>query len=270
MTWWNNLCQVVGDFLLGWSLALHSDATLSIVALVSAAVFTVIRWATANQDRLRRAAADRKQLKRLIREAKGRNDRDALARYRITLGMIRRMSLISEIVPTFVAIVAIAVFVSWAARRLEFHPPRGGEPIWLEVITPVASAGQFIHLVPEEGIASDGWIKQIALADEPGGRRGMAAWNLTANRRETPYRLTVRYGRQNLQHELLVGSRRYSPAIVQHSREVTSRLRYEPVQLFGWVPGLPAIGIPAWLAAYLLLTCPLTFLLRFLLRFARV
>ena len=42
IAWWNHFCQVVGDALLGWLIRLHSDATLLVLALLSAVVFSKI------------------------------------------------------------------------------------------------------------------------------------------------------------------------------------------------------------------------------------
>ncbi len=266
MTQWNKFCQVVGDSLLGWSLRLPTDLTLLVLAGITAILLTLIRWATSDQDCLRRAHADKRQLRRLIREAKSRADSDAVARYRATLGLIRRRLLISEIVPLLVAIGPIAGLVTWCGQRLEFQPPRPGQTIQFELTTPAADAGKLVHLVPDRGITSDGWVKEIEPIADPRGRCGRAAWEIAAAPREIAYPLTVRYGGKTLHHDLRVGAQTYSPAVVIHEHEVTSRLRYEPIRLFGWLPGLTAIGLPPWMTAYLLLTLPLVFLLRRFLR----
>ena len=51
-----------------------------------------------------------------------------------------------------------------------------------------------------------------------------------------------------------------------HGKKVVSQLQYEPVKLFGLLPGMPSAHLPPWLVAYLVLTIPLLFALRALLR----
>ncbi len=263
---WNHLCQMVGDALLGWSLWLPSDLTLVIVAVLSAAVFALIRLATTNQDRLRRAAADKRQLRRLIHEARRRKDRDAVARHHATMGQIGLLTLGAEMGPLLAVLGPIALLATWCALRLEFHPPREGQPIKLAVYTPVSAAGKLIHLVPEDGITADGWIKRIEAVTDDGPAYGLAAWTLQAKTSQAPHRPTVRYQGESLQHELRVGSVTYAPSVVQHDGMVVSQFQYEPVKLLGRLPGIPAIGIPPWLTAYLVLTIPLVFVLRKLFR----
>jgi len=266
MQWWNAFCLAVGDPLLGWSLRLPSDATLLAVAVLSAVVFALARLATTNQDRLRRAAADKKRLKELIRVAKRSGDQDALARHRATQGQIGLMTLAAEIKPLLVAMAPIAILGTWCALRLEFHPPRADEPVEFAVYTPVSAAGALATLVPQAGVSCEGWIQRIEPVTDEGPPHGIAVWQIRAAARDEPYELTVRFGDKTLEHELLVGEPVYTPALAQQSETVITELRYRPLKLFGVVPGVAAIYFPPWLVGYLVLTIPLVFLLRRILK----
>ena len=139
--------------------------------------------------RLHRAAADKKRLRDLIREAKRRKDRDAVRRHRATLGQIGLLTLGAELRPLLAAIGPIALLATWCALRLEFHPPRDGEPVKLAVYTPVSATDKLIHLVPEEGLTADGWIKRVEAVTDNGPPYGLASWELKAQASEEPYRL---------------------------------------------------------------------------------
>ena len=67
---WNILSVRLFDVLLGWLLLLPRSIAVLAVGLTTAALLTLIRRWTTNQDRLRRASADMRRLKELKRAAK--------------------------------------------------------------------------------------------------------------------------------------------------------------------------------------------------------
>jgi uncharacterized membrane protein (DUF106 family) len=263
---WNNACLYLGDLLLGWSLGLPTDLTLFVVAVLSAAVLTLVRLGTTNQDRLRRVAADRKQLKQLMREAKSRRDREAVARHRRTTSMVTLIALKAEGLPLLVAILPIAVLATWAALRLDFHPPQAGKALELALYTPVSAEAELAHVVPLDGVESDGWVKRIDAVTDEGPPHGMAVWELAPAASPEPYELVLRFRGRNLTHPVLVGQSTYTPPILDHGGEVLTETRLRQVKLFDVVPGIPAIFFPPWLVAYLLITIPFVFVLKPLLR----
>jgi len=259
---WNNLCLYLGDLLLGWSLGLPMDATLFIVAILSAAVLTLVRLGTTNQDRLWRVAADRKQIKRLIREAKSRGDREAVARHKRTNAMIMMISLRAEGMPLLAAILPIAILATWAALRLDFHPPRAGEPLEVVVYTPVSAEGELTHVVPLDGVEADGWVKRIDAITDEGPPHGMAVWKLTPAASPEPYEMIFRLRGRDLTHPLLVGQTTYTTPILDHGGELVTETRLRQVKLFGIVPGAPQYLLPPWLVGYLVITIPFVFILK--------
>src|SRR4051794_30724863 len=111
------------DILLGWLLRLPSDAQLCIVAIGSAAIITIVRARTTDQDLLRRCRDDKTRLQVLMREAKAGQDRLAVKRIRATLGLIALKQVRQEGQPFLVSLLPIALLATWAFHRLEFHPP---------------------------------------------------------------------------------------------------------------------------------------------------
>ena len=78
------LCMSITDFLFGWMLYLPRDLTLFLVGTGTALILTVVRLFTTNQEHLKRCDSDKTRLAVLIKEAKKKKDKEALARYRAT------------------------------------------------------------------------------------------------------------------------------------------------------------------------------------------
>ena len=84
----NNGLLAIGDPLFDWLLRLPSDLCIILVAVMTSAGLAVSRLFTTDQDVLKRCDADKKRLKKLLKEAKKRKDKDAVQRHRATGGMI--------------------------------------------------------------------------------------------------------------------------------------------------------------------------------------
>ena len=108
------------DVPLGWLLALPRDLAIALVAVGTSLVLTLVRKWTTNQDRLRRAGADVRRLRALLREAKWEKDRGAVRRLRTTLAMVRTIRFRAEGLPLLVSIVPIALLAFWAVQRLDY------------------------------------------------------------------------------------------------------------------------------------------------------
>jgi hypothetical protein len=264
---WNKLSVEVGDVLLGWLLRLPRDMTLVAVALFTALLMIGVRRLTTNQDRLRRAAEDGRRLKQLCREARREGDKKSLQRYKTTRSLIGLVKLKAEGLPLLVSLVPIALLATWALYRLEYLPVRPNEAVELAVYTPVADAGEVIHVVPLDGVTADGgWVRQVhAVTEEEGQPYGLATWKLRAERKPEPYTLTFRIKERSFDRELRVGQRTYAPPVVDHGDDYVSEWKREPFHWLGLVPGIAAVGLPAWLIGYVILVVPLTLLLKRLL-----
>lgn len=264
---WNRASLGLFDTLLGWLLALPSDAAIFIVALGSALILTLVRLFTTNQDVLRRAAADRTRLGVLIRQAKQARDREAIARYRTTKSMIALKTFSAEGMPLLVSLLPIAMLATWCIHRLEFHPPGDNEPVQVHFYAPVSAIGSVMHLVPEEGVnVEGGHVRPIEAGSYNNVPQGVATWTLRAASSNHPYRLAFRYRDQTYHHDLTVGLRTYAPAFVMPNEHIASELKLRPRKLFGIVPGIEAILFPPWLVAYLLIVIPFVFITKRVLR----
>ncbi|MBE3070447.1 MAG: hypothetical protein IMZ66_09465 [Planctomycetes bacterium] len=257
LAWWTWLSLAVFDALIGWVLALPWDVALVAVGLGSAAVLAVVRLFTTNQDFLRRAADDRKRLTFLIRKARRRRDTEAARRFRATRPMIALQTFRSEWRPLAVAVVPIAMLATWCLARLEFLPPRDGEPVEIVAYTPVSAAGQVMHLVPQDGLEADAWVRPVAAVTGDGPPHGMATWQVRGRAAEAPYRLAFRLKDRTVERDLLVGGRTYAQPVVDHGGQVVTELRMRPAKLLGIVPGIPALALPPWMMAYLVVVIPL-------------
>jgi len=258
----NSAVLTVADPLLVWLLRMPRDAALVVLALLTSLVLTLVRRRTTDQDLLRRCAADRNQLKTLIREAKRRGDRDALRRRRATAGMVSMKAFHAERRPLLWSVLPIAILAIWGVARLDYHPPRAGEKIDVVCAFPVSACGQPAIMVPADGLrASGGWIREIAPRRGPVAA-GEARWTITADS-AAPYEITVRHGGHTRVKSLVVGQRTYAPPLRVYDGDgilscAIELRRYRP---FGIVTGLGA-WLPPWLAGYLVLALAFVFLLR--------
>lgn len=255
--WWNDISLFVVDGLLGWLLRLPSDLVLIAVALISATVLTVIRRYTTNQELLGRIAHDKKRLRQLQRSS---NDREAKRRIGGTRAAVMLKALRAEGWPLLVSLLPIGLLATWCIFRLEYHPPRDDEPVKVVVETPLSKVGMPIHLVPQDDLKADGWVREVRAVEEEGRAVGIAAWTLRGKAATKPYGLLFRLDKRSYGHQLLIGQPSYAEPVDVHSDGVVTYVEMRPVRLAGVVPGIAALAFPPWLVAYLLLTIPCAFL----------
>jgi len=231
--------MMVLDFIFGWLLRLPSDLTILVIALLTGVVLTLVRKWTTDQGLLARAAADNKRLGQLIKEAKRTGNKEALARYRQTKAQIGMLKFRQEGKPMLVSLVPIALLATWAFARLEFLPPKPGDPVAVVARGPLTAAGEVVHLVPAPGLTVvDGWVRKLAAI----GEESQAEWRVQSDAVLSAEHLTVR------------------------GRELQLELRLPERRLFNLVPGWPQYGLPAWLVGYLLIVIPFVPLLKKVLR----
>jgi len=253
---WNALCLSVFDAILGWLVEMSTDAALIAVAVLTGGAMTLVRRFTTNQDLLGRADADRKRLRALIRDAKTRRDKEALKRHRTTRSQIALKTFRAEGLPLLVSILPIAMLATWAWQRLAFHAPKADEPVRVSIYTPVSAAGGVAHIVPQDGVSTDGWVRPVVAVTDEGPPHGLATWTLRARTDDAPYVLTFRLGAESFDRVFAVGQIAYSDPVVYHDDRTVTSLEMRPVKLFGVVGGLPDTYFPPWLAGYLLIVIP--------------
>jgi hypothetical protein len=139
----------------------------------------------------------------------------------------------------------------WCWHRLEFLPPRPGEPLVFTASFPISADGQPAHLAPSPAIeAPQGWIRTIRV--ETNAPVARASWLLTAQ--PGAQVVVLRYGEHAFEHPLQVGGRHYAPPEQHHAASaVRTVVELEPARFLGVVPGIPALGLAPWMTAYLLL-----------------
>lgn len=247
------------DAVLGWLLRLPSDIAIIIVAVLTAGLMRVIRLACTDQSLLRRAAEDRATLRKLMRAAKARGDREAVRRYRNTKTMIALRTMNQEWKPLLFSILPVAILATWCFSRLDFHPPKADEPVTIAMYTPPSLIGEAAHIVPMDGLESEGWMRRINPDSLPGDkepvRNGVVSWTIRGKASNHPYRMILRAGGRTLEHEVLIGGMKYSPTTVFHSDQWVTESRLRQVKFFGIVPGIPIVGFAPWLVGYLLIVC---------------
>jgi hypothetical protein len=266
---WTRLSLAVFDALLGWSLRLPADVTLILVAVLSAVVLTLVRLFTTHQDLLRRAAGDKKRLRQLIKDAKGRGDKDAVRRHRAVGAMVAGKQFKAEGLPLLASLVPIAMLATWCFHRLAYHAPRPGDAVEVAAYVPVSAVNSVgvMHVVPQDGLIANRWVQPIGEAQYHGQKTGTAAWTFTVPASETSpaYTLLFRYRDQSARRELPVGQRTYPEPFVRHSDELQTELKLRPIKLFGIVPGVSWRGtevLPPWMVAYLMIVIPFVFVLK--------
>jgi uncharacterized membrane protein (DUF106 family) len=270
LTLLNDLIVSGLDVVLGWMLHLGQLFALVVVGVGTSAVLTFIRPWTTDQDLLRRCKTDKKRLKELIREAKGRKDTEAIKRHRQTIAGLGMKQMFAEARPLAVALIPVACLAVWAFARLAYVPPESGQPITVKAYFRASAIGSHAHIAPVEGLDADntaGWIRPVVEDPEvgPGGKvNGIAVWTLRAERRDEPYLLRVRSGGATAQKPMLVDGIRTAPVLDLYDNGPIEAVQldlplYKPL---GIVPGIPWIAFDPWIVGYLIITIPFVFLLR--------
>ncbi len=270
---WSHIAPAItaaGDFLLGWLLALPRDAAIVAIALITSLVLTLVRKWFTNQELLGRCAADLRRLKQLLREARARGDKPSVRRMKGTVSLIKLKQLSAEGRVLLVALLPLALLATWGIERLEYLPPAVGEELTLRAYYPLSSVDRLTHLVPPEGFdlrPASSAVQQVR-ADEEGARNGVAEWVLIARGPEAKTELTIRHQDRAVSHGLRVDGRAYEPPVQMHDENLilATEIQLTQARFLGLVPGAPAIGLPPWVVAYLLLALALVYPLRKVLR----
>jgi len=256
------------DIPLGWLLALPRDVAILLVAVGTSLLLTLVRKWTTNQDRLRRSRDDVRRLKQLIREAKRAKDKPAVRQMRTTLAMVNGIRVKAEGMPLLVSILPIALLAVWAVERLDYIPPKVGEPLAVRAYYPLSSVGKLTHLVPASGMAMRSDPIRIVEVDPDGEQNGLATWVVEPAAPSDAVELVVRHEGATARHALRVGGRTYAPPVTLQDGNgiLATEAVHRRVRFLGIVPGIDAIAFPPWLVAYLIIVIPLVPILRRALR----
>jgi len=258
----------LADAPLGWLLALPRDLAIVLLAVGTSLLLSLVRKWTTNQDQLRRSRDDLRRLKQLRREARQAGDKAAIARLRATRGLVNALRLKAEGLPLLVSLLPIIFLAVWAVERLDYFPPQVGEDFTLRAYFPLSSVDKLAHLVPPEGAELRGPAVQLVQLDPHGQANGVASWTLCAPRPADSLGIVIRHQGEAATHAVRIGGHTYAPPVTPHEggRILASEVLLRQAKLLGIVPGIPAIGFPPWLVAYLLIVIPLVPVLRRALR----
>lgn len=259
------------DWPLGWLLDLPRDVAIAAVAVLTSLLLTLVRKWTTNQDLLGRCRQDLRRLKTLLRQAKQARDTAAAQRTRGTIAAVKMMQLRADGVVLVASLLPVALLATWAVQRLEFLPPRTGEPLTVRAYFALSAVDRLTHLVPPAQARVAGGAIQVVRLDSADGQHGLAEWSVVPEPDAGLLTLTLRCGEQAVEHRVRVGQRTYEPPLQAHD-ESQGRIQITEVALqqskfLGVIPalafpGFTALGLPAftlapWLVAYLLLAIAL-------------
>ena len=265
------------DYLLGWLLYLPRDVMLFAVAILTSVILAFARRVGSDQDWLRRAAADRKRLASLARQARAVGDKPAAKRHKGTIAQIKARSLKYEFKPLLWAVLPILLVATWCFSRLGFHPPAAGGELEVRVYVPRSAVGRVAQLVPQQGLTAEGgWLRPVVMDTypKPAGAwdrfdawaveklgmkpplTGVAKWRLRVPPGGGRRVLKILYDGRVYEKQVLFGSRKYAPAMELYGDGPVQavELVMRPMKLFGLVGGL--LFLPPWLVAYLLIAIP--------------
>lgn len=256
MTLWNDLCLMLMDFLLGWTLRLSWIVALAMVALLTGLSLVYTRRWFADQDLLSRVDSDRQRIRKLLAEAKSTGDKETVARLKTLQGAVGMRALSQQFKPLLAVILPVAVLATWGYARLEYKPPRDGETVEVRCYLPILAVGQLAHMVPVAGLAAEpGWVVEVEAGNYAGQATGIATWKLKGQKRKEPYPLVCVWGEKSYTSQVAVGGWKYSePFHTFAGGEANIEVLLREARLAG-IPGWPPL-FPAWLVAYLLLAIP--------------
>lgn len=262
---WNDILLRLLDPLLGWLLLVPRAVALFQLALLTALIILTTRWLATDQDLLERCARDKKRLRLLNRVARRAGDRAARLRHRATLSAIALRQAQAEVRPLLLALLPVTVLAIWASQRLAYLPPRLGQDVLVTIYAPVSAEGRLAHLVPMDTLdCPTGWVQRLRPSADHA--YSSATWTLrsrlSSRASQDPYTLSFRYAGATYSHLLRIGASTYAPPITPgyDGKILALETHLQESRLLGFIGGIPALSLPAWLTGYFLLSIPLVLL----------
>jgi hypothetical protein len=243
---WNWICTAVGDAVFGVALSLPRDHAIILMGVGLAILLIVIRILTTDRVLLRQIAADEHRLRELVCMARHANDHAKIARCRRVRQLVAMRRARLELPALLISFLVLAAAMSWGHRRLNYLPPKTGEPLQLVARFPGAIAGEVVHLVPVTDASVDpGWVQVVPAHVEQGEIRGVAIWSIRFTKPQPLTTLVLRYGNQTATHHLSIGTTFYEPPVQKHESSTTELVltEYRPL---GVIPFHLWPGIPGW------------------------
>ncbi len=256
------------DIPLGWLLWVPRDVSLFLFALGTALLLTFARRWLTNQDLLQRCAQDLRQLKRLRREVRQSPDKSRLRQLRGTVALVKSRQLRADFQVLLAVLVPLAAIALWAIERLDYLPPRVDQDLIVRAYYPSSSIDELAHLVPARGFELESPAIQLIRPDGQTPPSGLAAWTIRPTAAANDILLTIRHQSDSAEHHVAIGRKTYLPPQQLHENQRRTKTevvleRYRPL---GLNLKTEVIGLPPWMAGYLVLTLLLVPCLKRLLR----
>jgi len=268
MASWIQTSPAILDLLLDPVTRWRPDVAILAVGVGVALLSVLIRLLLGGQALLRRAVADRRRLRALMRLARAQGNTADVRRYRQTWRMIRRRTRRGRWSTTLMSLALLVWVGGWCSGRLAYYAPRPGDTVEVSLVGPADAIGELVHVVPMDGVQADGWIRRMEPNPGPSDREdgSRAVWHLVGTASDHPQMLVFRHETGTWVHDLWIGRQGPMRAIVRHDDRWATQVRLEPVRLLG--PAGPArlLGVPGWMIGYVLLVVATGRLLRWVLR----
>lgn len=237
----------IGDILFGSSLFIPRDIAVLLIGAISGFILIGIRRLTVDGAYLNEIAADERQLRELLRQAKINQQPDQVARLRMIRGLVRQRKGRAELIFVSVSLIYLLMATSWGQARFEFLPLQPNHPFTFAIHTPAASRGEIAHVVPSASLTSEsGWIRQIEMQTQSGSPSGEATWKLTATSSPPRQAITVRLGNQTYHHPITIDGIQYQSPELNHDGLIQTSVQLERYCPLGWIPSQIAPGLAGW------------------------
>lgn len=267
MARWHDLSLFAGDALLGRLAAWRMDAALIALALLTAIIMLLARWLATRRDVLRAAKEDERQLRRCLRAARRQAEHAEAARLRRVRLRVAGLRLREELRAALLALLPVALLVTWASLRLHYVPPRAGMPLTVRVELPAVWQGEVLHIVPRTDLrVSPGWLARTQRIQRPGREDiAFAEWRLMGRAVGSAEPLAIRLRDRTLLHRWRRSAALLATGAQQHGDGIVSETVlpvYRPWRL----PDTSPWSVAPWMVVYLPLALLSSLLLQRLLR----
>ena len=178
--------------------------------------------------------------------------------------------------PLLWALIPILLIATWAFCRLGNVAPAADTPVTVKFYVPAAAIGQVMHMLPQEGLTSEGgWITEVVRDTYPESHgwwdefnhsrmikwgmlpppEGVAIWQISGAAQKEPYKMQFIYKGETYDMDIQIGEKTYSTTLKMYpvgGPVQASEIVLAEYKMFGLIPGFPmAFHMPPWMVAYL-------------------